>query len=647
MTDIKLNMLAGQKGIITITSVDGFDGEVLLTGAAKVKGSVQAFDPDEADERRLIIPPMPQGVWPYAVLCNGSTVFKGCIYVADSPLLEDGVCSSWAVAVSRDTGILNATVTLSEGPQGPQGETGPQGEPGASAYDLAVAAGYTGTQDEWATAQMECAQQAADAAASASAALAAASEAASSAGAAALSASNAQTASDAASGHADQAAGSASSAVESQTAAAASASAAAISAAEAAASAALAMEGVVEKDAMMALARSICFAKTPFPEEFLMAAEATTGAEWQSLAPNSYAINGADQEVYVEYHPNSTGGKNPWQMSPVAQRYYLVTKKTSAPNSGWMCRGVYNFIWNLDSSDAALGINSLDLALTRFWFVYVPEATVLHTEYNNIYGRNASVIIIAPKLTSADFGIIKDPQEQIATVATKHYIRCYLPSLNTSCKVAAYHRALAGGVILTLGSLPDVTGNSTRPTITMGLDPDAVASIAEDGSMTFTDANLQTAVDAAVAKGWTVAFNVTPMPESASEASVASLEAPSVSPAAALNTLNAVSVMSAGETGLQAAKAAQTTTPPVATAAPAKASTQLWYHAEASEYGDYLNADGQRVAITSAKGFAGAAEDGSWRRCASEDEAADAWGLTHDPLEPKEPEADTEATING
>ena len=412
--------------------------------------------------------------------------------------------------------------------------------------------------------------------------------------------------------------------------AAASASAAAISAAEAAASAALAMEGVVEKDAMMALARSICFAKTPFPEEFLMAAEATTGAEWQSLAPNSYAINGADQEVYVEYHPNSTGGKNPWQMSPVAQRYYLVTKKTSAPNSGWMCRGVYNFIWNLDSSDAALGINSLDLALTRFWFVYVPEATVLHTEYNNIYGRNASVIIIAPKLTSADFGIIKDPQEQIATVATKHYIRCYLPSLNTSCKVAAYHRALSSGVILTLGSLPDVTGNSTRPTITMGLDPDAVASIAEDGSMTFTDANLQTAVDAAVAKGWTVAFNVTPLPESASEASVASLEAPSASPAA-LNTLNTMSVKSAGEPNLQAVNGT---------------TAQLWYHAEASDYGDYTDADGQRVAITSAKGFAGAAEDGSWQRGSSESEVAAIWGLTYAPPEPAELETEAEASVS-
>lgn len=616
-------MTAGQSARLTF-SFDLPEGmeQLPLIGALTVRNQRVPMQAD--GDSALIIPPQPPGVHLAEVRAGGTCILYGHIEVLPSPLGDESGTQDYSISVDMTTDALSVNVTLTEGPQGPPG---PQGEPGASAYDLAVAAGYTGTQDEWATAQMECAQQAADAAASASAALAAASEAASSAGAAALSASNAQTASDAASGHADQAAGSASSAVESQTAAAASASAAAISAAEAAASAALAMEGVVEKDAMMALARSICFAKTPFPEEFLMAAEATTGAEWQSLAPNSYAINGADQEVYVEYHPKSEGGKNPWQMSPVAQRYYLVTKKTSAPNSGWMCRGVYNFIWNLDSSSSALGINSLDLELIRFWFVYVPEATVLHTEYNNIYGRNASVIIIAPKLTGASRGIIKDTQEQIAKVSTKHYIRCYLPSLNTSCKVAAYHRALAGGVILTLGSLPDVTGNSTRPTITMGLDPDAVASIAEDGSMAFTDANLQTAVDAAVAKGWTVAFNVTPMPESASEASVASLEAPSGSPAAALNTLNAVSVMSAGEPGLKAANGSSAATAVIVV-------VMLWYHAEASEYGDYLNADGQRVAITSAKGFAGAAEDGSWRRCASEDEAADAWGLTHDPLNP-------------
>lgn len=433
--------------------------------------------------------------------------------------------------------------------------------------------------------------------------------------------------------------------------AAASASAAAISAAEAAASAALAMEGAIGQDAMMALARSICFAKAPFPEEFLMAAEATTESEWRSLAPNSYAINGADQEVYVEYHPNSEGGKV--INYNIARYYYLVTQKTEQPNSGVMCRGKYNFIWNLDASDAALRINSYSLDDFKFWFVYVPNSTRAINSYNCVGGRNASVVLIAPKLKEAVSGLIRDSQAQIAGVATKHYIRCYLPSLNKSCSVAPYHRALAGGVILTLGSLPDVTGNSTRPTITMGLDPDAVASIAEDGSMTFVDEQLQTAVDAAVAKGWTVAFNVTPLPESTSAASAASLEADSASPAAALNTVNtlntmsAVSVMSAGESGMQSANAAQTTTQSetsAATATAAKDATQLWYHAEASDYGDYLNAVGQRVAITSAKGVAGAEQDGSWRRCGSADEAAAAWGLTHDPLESAEPEAAAEAS---
>ncbi len=35
------------------------------------------------------------------------------------------------------------------GPEGPQGETGPQGDPGDSAYEVAVANGFTGTEAEW------------------------------------------------------------------------------------------------------------------------------------------------------------------------------------------------------------------------------------------------------------------------------------------------------------------------------------------------------------------------------------------------------------------------------------------------------------------------------------------------------------------
>ncbi|MFJ9671093.1 hypothetical protein ACIRP5_09945 [Streptomyces sp. NPDC101221] len=47
-----------------------------------------------------------------------------------------------------DTGA-DSTVPGPEGPQGPQGETGPQGEPGDSAYAVAVANGFVGTEDEW------------------------------------------------------------------------------------------------------------------------------------------------------------------------------------------------------------------------------------------------------------------------------------------------------------------------------------------------------------------------------------------------------------------------------------------------------------------------------------------------------------------
>ena len=367
-----------------------------------------------------------------------------------------------------------------------------------------------------------------------------------------------------------------------------------------------------DHEKMMNWARAVCFSKTPYPEEFLIAEEATTEAEWRSLAPNSFAINGEDQAVYVEYHPKSEGGKNPWQMSPVAQRYYLVTKKSYASNAAWMCRGVYNFIWNLDSSVGALHLNALDLDLIKFWFVYIPYATYCDTLYNCIFGKNASVIIIAPKLTGANAGIILDPQKKIAPVSTKHYIRCYLPSLNTSCQVAAYHRAIASGVIFTLGSLPDVASNTTKPTITMGIDPDLVASTAEDGTMTFTDENLQTAVDNATDKGWTVAFNVTPYPETTTTTGTETTETGTSSDPSAIDAPSAYSVLSDSTSS---------------------STTELWYHCELNEYGNYLNSDGDRVAITSATGFFGGATDGSWFKSTSESAVATHWNLTYSPIE--------------
>lgn len=65
----------------------------------------------------------------------------------------DGTVEEWLLSLEGPQGPQGEV-----GPAGPQGETGaqgPQGEPGVpgqdgpSAYEVAVAAGYVGTQEEW------------------------------------------------------------------------------------------------------------------------------------------------------------------------------------------------------------------------------------------------------------------------------------------------------------------------------------------------------------------------------------------------------------------------------------------------------------------------------------------------------------------
>ncbi|HIX20585.1 MAG TPA: hypothetical protein H9862_08315, partial [Candidatus Akkermansia intestinigallinarum] len=232
-----ITMTAGQSARLTF-SFDLPEGmeQPPLIGALTVRNQRVPMQAD--GDSALIIPPQPPGVHLAEVRAGGTCVLYGHIEVLPSPLGDESGTQDYSISVDMTADVLSVNVTLAEGPQGPPG---PQGEPGASAYDLAVAAGYTGTQDEWATDQMECAQQAASAAASASAAQDAAAEAASSAEAAALSATSAQSASDAASASASAAAGSQSSAAASSDAAgqaASAATAAADSAADSAAAAA-------------------------------------------------------------------------------------------------------------------------------------------------------------------------------------------------------------------------------------------------------------------------------------------------------------------------------------------------------------------------------------------------------------------------
>ena len=109
----------------------------------------------------LYIPVLPPGVYLMEVRCNGVTVLYSELEVLASPLgMVDGAVE-WAVDVDMTQPLPVQNVTLKEGPQGRQGIQGPQGEKGdtgekgekgdtgASAYEQALADGYTGTEADF------------------------------------------------------------------------------------------------------------------------------------------------------------------------------------------------------------------------------------------------------------------------------------------------------------------------------------------------------------------------------------------------------------------------------------------------------------------------------------------------------------------
>ena len=134
-------MLAGQPGVIKFTSISGYGDDVTLAGAVKIRGESVPF---EATSDTLTIPALPPGVWRYAVLINGSTAWRGSLMVEDSPLIEDGGQTVWAGTVSKSDDVLDVTISF-----GVQGPAGPQGADGASAYDIWLAAGNSGTEEEF------------------------------------------------------------------------------------------------------------------------------------------------------------------------------------------------------------------------------------------------------------------------------------------------------------------------------------------------------------------------------------------------------------------------------------------------------------------------------------------------------------------
>lgn len=135
-----------------------------LVGALMVHG--QRVDMVREAEDRLLIPVCPPGVYLAEVRAAGVCVLYGHVEVLPSPLYEQEGVVSYTIDVDAMTDVLAVSLSMVEGIPGPRGEQGIQGErglQGASAYDLAVAAGYEGSEAEW-VAELQGAHAAANAA---------------------------------------------------------------------------------------------------------------------------------------------------------------------------------------------------------------------------------------------------------------------------------------------------------------------------------------------------------------------------------------------------------------------------------------------------------------------------------------------------
>ena len=135
-----------------------------LVGALMVHG--QRVDMVRESEDRLLIPVCPPGVYLAEVRAAGVCVLYGHVEVLPSPLYEQDGVVCYTIDVDAMTDVLAVSLSMVEGIPGPRGEQGIQGErglQGASAYDLAVAAGYEGSEAEW-VAELQGAQAAANAA---------------------------------------------------------------------------------------------------------------------------------------------------------------------------------------------------------------------------------------------------------------------------------------------------------------------------------------------------------------------------------------------------------------------------------------------------------------------------------------------------
>ena len=137
-----ITLTAGQRARLTfnITVPDGTAIPTLI-GALTVRN--QRVDMTTDGSSALIIPPLPPGVHLAEVRAGGTCILYGHIEVLPSPLADAEGERDFIVDVDLTTDVLTVNITMAEGLPGSPGNDG------ASAYAIAVRAGFTGTEEEW------------------------------------------------------------------------------------------------------------------------------------------------------------------------------------------------------------------------------------------------------------------------------------------------------------------------------------------------------------------------------------------------------------------------------------------------------------------------------------------------------------------
>ena len=134
-----ITLTAGQRARLTfnITVPDGTAIPTLI-GALTVRN--QRVDMTTDGSSALIIPPLPPGVHLAEVRAGGTCILYGHIEVLPSPLSNTTGIQDYTVDIDMTADVLTVNLTLAGGPAG---------EPGASAYQIWLNDGNSGTETDF------------------------------------------------------------------------------------------------------------------------------------------------------------------------------------------------------------------------------------------------------------------------------------------------------------------------------------------------------------------------------------------------------------------------------------------------------------------------------------------------------------------